>query len=109
MGDDGVWAGPRRRDRRAAGSLLVDALGTWVAATPVFAVDVAALCEALAGRDGDTVLVSDEVGMGVHPSSDVGRRYRDALGTVNQALAEVADEALLVVAGRVLPLGRGGW
>ena len=51
-------------------------------------------------------IVSDEVGLGVHPSSGVGRRFRDVLGTVNAAVAEQADEVLLVVAGRVLPLDR---
>jgi adenosyl cobinamide kinase/adenosyl cobinamide phosphate guanylyltransferase len=89
------------------GSVLVDALGTWVAATPDFAVDVVALCAALQARVGDTVVVSDEVGLGVHPGTDLGRRFRDVLGGVNQAVAEVADRVLLVVAGRVLPLERG--
>ncbi len=86
------------------GSVLVDALGTWVAATPGFAVDTDALCDALLGRGGDTVVVSDEVGMGVHPYSEAGRLFRDVLGDVNRAVARVADEVLLVVAGRVLPL-----
>lgn len=88
------------------GSVLVDALGTWVAGHPDFAVDTEALCRVLANRPGDTVLVSEEVGMGVHPSTEVGRAFRDALGEVNQAVAEVADRVLLVVAGRVLPLER---
>ena len=87
-------------------TLLIDSLGTWVAATPDFAVDHAALCAALAARRGDTVVVSEEVGLGVHPSTEVGGRFRDALGTVNQAVAAVADEAWLVVAGRILPLER---
>ncbi len=50
------------------------------------------------------MVVTDEVGLGVHPSSELGRRFRDVLGEVNQAVAGVADEVLLVVAGRVLPL-----
>src|SRR3546814_13015836 len=54
------------------------------------------LVAALVGRDGDTVLVSEEVGLGVHPSSELGRRFRDQLGTVNVAVAEAADEVLLV-------------
>ena len=90
----------------AAGSVLVDSLSTWVSAAEGFRVDVAALCGALADHPGDVILVSDEVGLGVHPSTDEGRRFRDELGTVNQAVASVADEVLLVVAGRVLPLGR---
>lgn len=87
------------------GTLLVDSLGTWVAAAaPAFDVDIAALCDALVDRRGDAVVVSDEVGLGVHPSSDAGRRFRDVLGVCNRAVAEVSDRVLLAVAGRVLPL-----
>jgi adenosylcobinamide kinase/adenosylcobinamide-phosphate guanylyltransferase len=57
-------------------------------------------------RVGDTVVVSDEVGLGVHPETEVGRRFRDVLGGVNQAVGDVADRVLLVVAGLVLPLER---
>ena len=49
-------------------------------------------------------MVSEEVGLGVHPSSEAGRRFRDALGILNQAVSAVADQALLVVAGRALGL-----
>jgi adenosyl cobinamide kinase/adenosyl cobinamide phosphate guanylyltransferase len=34
--------------------------------------------------------------------------FRDTLGTVNRLIADCADSVLLVVAGRVLPLGRPG-
>lgn len=88
------------------GMVLVDALGAWLAQFEDMAVDTDALCAALAGRSGDTVIVSDEVGLGVHPSTEVGRRFRDALGTLNQRVADVADEVVLVVAGRVLRLER---
>lgn len=90
----------------AAGMVLVDALGTWLAQFDDLAVDTDALCAALAGRTGDTVIVSDEVGLGVHPPTEVGRRFRDALGTLNRRVADVADEVVLVVAGRVLRLER---
>jgi adenosyl cobinamide kinase/adenosyl cobinamide phosphate guanylyltransferase len=66
--------------------------------------DVGALCAALSARAGDTIVVSDEAGLGVHPSTPMGRDFRDALGTLNQAIARVADVVLLVVAGRILPL-----
>jgi adenosyl cobinamide kinase/adenosyl cobinamide phosphate guanylyltransferase len=49
-------------------------------------------------------VVSDEVGLGVHPSTDVGRSFRDALGTLNRVVADASDEVLLVVAGRILRL-----
>ena len=87
-----------------AGTLLVDSLTTWVAGATGFAVDAAGLCLAMGSHDGDVVVVSDEVGLGVHPSTEEGRRFRDALGMVNQAVSAVADEALLVVAGRVVRL-----
>ncbi len=90
----------------ACGTALVDSLGTWVASQRDFDVDTSGVCNAMAARHGDTILVSDEVGLGVHPATDVGRRFRDALGTVNQQIADAADRVLLVVAGRVLPLDR---
>lgn len=57
-----------------------------------------------ATRPGLTIAVSNEVGMGVVPEHPLGRRYRDALGRVNAAWASEAQEALLVVAGRILEL-----
>jgi adenosyl cobinamide kinase/adenosyl cobinamide phosphate guanylyltransferase len=48
--------------------------------------------------------VSNEVGSGVHPEGELGRRYRDLLGRVNQIVAAGADTTLLVVAGRALRL-----
>jgi adenosylcobinamide kinase / adenosylcobinamide-phosphate guanylyltransferase len=86
------------------GTALVDSLGTWVAGATDFAVDGEGLCRALARRKGDTVVVSDEVGLGVHPSTESGRRFRDGLGRLNQAVAGVADDVVLVVAGRILML-----
>ncbi len=45
------------------------------------------------------ILVSDEVGLGVVPESDAGRRFREVLGLVNQRAAAVAEEVHLCVAG----------
>jgi adenosylcobinamide kinase / adenosylcobinamide-phosphate guanylyltransferase len=92
--------------RRVTGSVLLDSLGPWVSADGAMDVDAEALCAALAERDGDTVVVSEEVGMSVHPSSEEGRHFRDALGTLNLAVAAAADDVLLVVAGRALRLER---
>jgi adenosylcobinamide kinase/adenosylcobinamide-phosphate guanylyltransferase len=86
------------------GSVLVDSLGTWLARLDEFEDDFVRLASALAARPGDTVVVSDEVGLGVHPSSEVGRQFRDALGQLNRTVAHAADEVLLVVAGRVIRL-----
>jgi adenosylcobinamide kinase/adenosylcobinamide-phosphate guanylyltransferase len=99
-----------------SGTVLVDSLGTWVAAAPGMAVDTSALVSVLrsrASRGEVTIVVSEEVGLGVHPTSESGMRFRDALGSVNSAVASAADRALLVVAGRVVDLARpdtfGSW
>jgi adenosylcobinamide kinase / adenosylcobinamide-phosphate guanylyltransferase len=91
--------------RTLSGSVLLDSLGPWAAAHgEEGSVNGAALCRALTARVGSTVVVSEEVGLGVHPSSAAGRHFRDVLGTLNQEVAAVADEVLLIVAGRALPL-----
>lgn len=87
-------------------AVLLDALGTWVAAFSDLAYDGEALCRALRSRRRPTAVVSEEVGLGVHPSTEPGRRFRDALGSLNRAVADVADEVLFVIAGRVVPLER---
>jgi len=91
---------------RLPGSVLLDSLGLWLAARDAFDVDGDHLCSALRQRPGDTVVVSDEVGLSVHPSTEAGCRFRDALGQLNQAVAEIADDVVLVVAGRRVPLER---
>ena len=92
--------------RALDGPVLIDSLGTWVAATPDLGVDISGLIDAICTRKATTVLVSDEVGLGVHPPTEVGVQFRDVLGDVNRAVADVADDVLLVIAGRVLPLER---
>jgi adenosyl cobinamide kinase/adenosyl cobinamide phosphate guanylyltransferase len=89
-----------------AGLVLVDSLGPWLASLPDMRCDVGALVEALRARLGETIVVSEEVGLAVHPETAAGREFRDALGTLNQAIAHECDDVLLVVAGRVLSLPR---
>ena len=86
--------------------VLVDSLGTWVGAQPELVVDIDDLLATLRARTRPSVLVSEEVGLGVHPSTIAGLRFRDALGELNHAIADIADNVVLVVAGRVLPLER---
>ena len=55
-------------------------------------------------RRGPTIVVSNEVGLGVVPATPLGRTYRDVLGRVNAAWAAAANEAYFVVAGKALRL-----
>jgi adenosylcobinamide kinase/adenosylcobinamide-phosphate guanylyltransferase len=90
--------------------LLVDCLSLWAANLLAIADGeavvraAAASAAAAAARPGATVAVTNEVGLGVVPTSALGRAYRDVLGRVNAIWAEQADESYLVVAGRVLAL-----
>lgn len=90
---------------------IVDCLSLWVANLVQGNLDEEEVAkrpqraaEIAAARPGPTIAVSNEVGMGVVPEYELGRRYRDALGRANAAWAAAADEALLVVAGRTLNL-----
>jgi adenosyl cobinamide kinase/adenosyl cobinamide phosphate guanylyltransferase len=86
------------------GTALVDSLGSWVAAAPDFGADPTPLLDAVRRRDASTVFVSEEVGLSVHPPTELGRRFADTLGALNTAVAAIADRVLLCVAGRVVPL-----
>jgi adenosyl cobinamide kinase/adenosyl cobinamide phosphate guanylyltransferase len=101
-------------DHVATGSCLVlDCVSLWVANALERRLDEAAISEQaddvaarVARRQPLGVVVSNEVGLGIVPVSDLGRRYRDLLGRVNAIWAEAASEAALVAAGRLLPLAR---
>lgn len=62
-----------------------------------------------AARTATTIVVSNEVGLGIVPATPLGRDYRDVLGRVNQIWVAAADAAALVVAGRTLPLDNTDW
>jgi adenosylcobinamide kinase/adenosylcobinamide-phosphate guanylyltransferase len=94
--------------------LVVDCLSLWVSNAlerhPAGQVEAlgAAAADAAASRDGLTIAVSNEVGLGIVPMHPVGRAYRDLLGRVNALWSEAAERAYFVVAGRALPLERLG-
>ncbi|HEY8547719.1 MAG TPA: bifunctional adenosylcobinamide kinase/adenosylcobinamide-phosphate guanylyltransferase [Acidimicrobiales bacterium] len=98
-----------RRLAAIEGLALVDSLGTWVAASRGLSPDTEALCSVLQKRTDPTILVSEEVGLGVHAATEAGRHFADALGELNQAVGRLADLAVLVVAGRALPLTPAGY
>lgn len=46
-----------------------------------------------------TIVVSNEVGGGIVPDSELGRRFRDIIGLANQIMAKSAREVYLIVSG----------
>jgi adenosyl cobinamide kinase/adenosyl cobinamide phosphate guanylyltransferase len=92
-------------DATPAGStLIVDCLSLWVANLLEQAREPDDLAPAAAARDGLTIAVTNEVGLGIVPANELARRYRDVLGRVNAAWVAASDEAFLCVAGRAIAL-----
>ena len=81
--------------------VLVDCLTLWVSNLLLAdaAPDWPALLAALDGRAAATVLVSNEVGLGIVPDNALARRFRDVAGILHQRIAARADRVALIVAG----------
>jgi adenosylcobinamide kinase/adenosylcobinamide-phosphate guanylyltransferase len=54
---------------------------------------------ALQNMNGTFIIVSNEIGMGVHAETEVGRRFTDLQGWANQHVAAKADKVILMVSG----------
>jgi adenosylcobinamide kinase/adenosylcobinamide-phosphate guanylyltransferase len=87
-------------------AILVDCLTLWLSNILHTRADVEArtksLCERVLSLPGLLVFVSNEVGLGLVPETELGRRFRDAQGRLNQAVAAVSDRVIFMAAG--LPL-----
>lgn len=86
--------------------ILVDCLTLWLSNIMAADRDLAAerqtLVKSLARLEGPVVFVSNEVGLGLVPTTPLGRAFRDEAGRLNQAVAAAADRVIFVAAG--LPL-----
>ncbi|GAA0793347.1 bifunctional adenosylcobinamide kinase/adenosylcobinamide-phosphate guanylyltransferase [Marinobacterium sediminicola] len=83
--------------------LLIDCLTLWVTNQLLDGADLQAereaLCAALGNARGEVILVSNETGMGVVPMGELSRRFSDEAGWLNQSVAALADQVVLMVAG----------
>lgn len=91
------------RQAPANAAVLVDCLTLWLSNLMEGSFDIdaqtARLQEALAARTGPTVLVSNEVGLGIVPDNALTRRFRDLQGVLNQRMAAEAQRVVMMVAG----------
>jgi adenosyl cobinamide kinase/adenosyl cobinamide phosphate guanylyltransferase len=82
---------------------LVDCLTLWLTNLMLGGHDIEAAVDsleiALEARTAPTVLVANEVGLGIVPESKLGRRFRDEAGRLNQRIAAKAGRVLFMVAG----------
>ena len=83
--------------------ILVDCLTLWVSNLLLGRHDIATatseLDKALDERHAATVLVANEVGLGIVPDNALAREFRDHAGLLHQHLAARADSVLFMVAG----------
>jgi len=86
--------------------LLLDCLTLWlsnviarVATDGDVAERVEDLAAAIGTYAGASLIVSNEVGLGIVPENPLARRFRDLAGFLNQRIARAADEAYLMASG----------
>ncbi len=88
-------------------TVLVDCVTLWL--TNIFHDNDYVLDEALSKaklewdklmqQDAHFIVVSNELGMSVHPEHESARKFADLQGWMNQHIARLADEVILMVSG----------
>lgn len=91
-------------------TVVIDCVTLWL--TQIFMDDDASIMNAfeifkkeidhLADLPGTFIIVSNELGMGLHSETELGRKFTDLQGLANQYVAGKSTEAIFMVSG--LPL-----
>lgn len=55
--------------------------------------------DAISNQDAVFIIISNEIGMGVHADSEIGRKFTDLQGWMNQYIAGKAGKVILMVSG----------
>ncbi len=88
--------------------VIVDCITLWVSNTMSAGMDIGpaldAFIAAAAFRKAPVIVVTNEVGWGIVPAFESGRRFRDLAGLANQHLAAAADTVWLTISGLELRL-----
>ncbi len=61
--------------------------------------EIKAILTNIKKKKAKTIIVSNEVGLGLVPTSKLGRDFRDIAGKVNQLVAKEADQVFFTVSG----------
>ena len=104
-------AGWFRAEAQGYRTVVVDCLTLWLSnvcgrrmAGAEMVPRVEELLQAIRGTKARVVLVSNELGFGLVPTSRSARAFRDVAGRVNQQIAGAADEVYFVISGQSLKL-----
>ena len=86
--------------------ILIDCITLWVSnlmlsGKSANSINLSAykLISAVKKISSESILVSNEVGLGVVPDTKMGRKFRDIAGSVNQVIAQSANEVYFMAAG----------
>lgn len=96
---------PAALDAAGGAPVLVDCLTLWLTNLMLGDHPILPATDRLVAaldRPGPTVLVANEVGLGIVPENALARRFRDEAGRLNQRIAARADTVVFTAAG--LPL-----
>jgi|HubBroStandDraft_1064217.scaffolds.fasta_scaffold101497_2 adenosylcobinamide kinase/adenosylcobinamide-phosphate guanylyltransferase len=100
--------------RGRAEVVVIDCLTLWLSnlllagdASAAIEARVEALASALRGAPFASIVVTNEVGMGIVPESELGRRFRDVAGRAHQVLARRAGHLYLATLGVVMRVRPG--
>ena len=89
-------------------TVLIDCLTLWL--SNLFhherdaETETSSLANSIERANGNIILVSNEIGLGLVPETSLGRNFRDAQGRLNQKIAAVSDVVEFVAAGIPLKL-----
>ncbi|HEY5038637.1 MAG TPA: bifunctional adenosylcobinamide kinase/adenosylcobinamide-phosphate guanylyltransferase [bacterium] len=92
------------------GLVIVDCTTLWVSnllcgmggkalSIPEIKLEFEKLIQVLPRLKGNIFMVSNEVGLGIVPDNPLGRNFRDLQGDLNQTLASIANQVILMAAG----------
>lgn len=86
--------------------IIIDCLTLWVSNLILSGVKekntlekFAASLSQLSRKKANVILVSNEVGLGIVPTTRLGREFRDTAGRINQLAAKEAKEVYFIAAG----------
>jgi adenosylcobinamide kinase / adenosylcobinamide-phosphate guanylyltransferase len=92
-------------DRHVQGPMILDCVTLWM--NNIFFKEMEDRWEQILGcflkrMHQDTIIVSNETGLGNIPADSMTRRYNNTLGNANKMIAGVVDDAFLMVSGMPL-------
>lgn len=102
---------PALCEARPADAVVIDCLTLWLSNHLLRGLPEAAILQMLGDvlsaaerREGKTVIVTNEVGMGIVPETALGRSFRDLAGRAHQRVAARASRIYFAALGVVLRL-----